>query len=130
MALTDRAAAKERPHSSRGTARFVSPTEFVGTGNATHLGRYHETGRVTFTPTDNPAVFQIDGCMVYTAANGDELHAVVTGELDGRTGAITATVTYVGGTGRFTAASGSASLSGRLQPDGTVSVRVSGTIDY
>ena len=56
--------------------------------------------------------------------------AAVTGELNGLTGAIAATVSYVGGTGRFAAASGSASLAGQLGAGGTISVTVSGTIDF
>ena len=32
LVLADRAAAESRPYSSRGTAQFVSPTEFVGSG--------------------------------------------------------------------------------------------------
>jgi hypothetical protein len=70
LALTDRAAAEVRPHSSSGTAGFVSPTDFVGAGQATHLGRYSEAGSVTFSPTSNPAVLHVDGSIVYTAANG------------------------------------------------------------
>jgi hypothetical protein len=130
LALPDRASAQERPHFSRGTAQFVSPNDFVGTGNATHLGQYSEVGYVTFSPTNDPNVVQIDGWAIYTAANGDELHAIVSGQLDGKTGAITATVTYVGGTGRFADATGSASLAGQLLPGGAVSVAVAGTIDY
>ena len=130
IAFADCASAAVRPHLSGGTAQFVSPTAFVGAGHATHLGRYSETGSVSFSPTENPAVLHVDGSIVYTAANGSELHAVVTGELNGVTGVITATVSYVGGTGRFATASGTANLAGQLLPDGTISVTVRGTIDY
>lgn len=130
VAFADRAAAAVRPHFSSGAAQFVSPTAFIGAGKATHLGRYSEAGSVSFSPTANPAVFQVDGSIVYTAANGSELHATVIGELNGLTGVITATVTYVGGTGRFASASGSATLAGQSLPDGTITVTVRGTIDY
>ncbi len=130
IGFTDKAAATERPHSSRGNVHFVSPTTFVGTGHATHLGSYTEAGTVSFSPTSNPAVLHVESSIVYTAANGDELHAVVSGELNGLTGVITATVSYVGGTGRFANAFGSAILAGQLLPDGTISVNVRGTIDY
>ena len=130
LTVTTRASAKERPHVSRGTAQFVSPTDFVGSGRATHLGRYTEVGSAQFSPTADPTVFRIDAWSVYTAANGDQLYAVFTGQLDGLTGAITATGTYVGGTGRFDDASGSATLSGQMLPGGTISVSVEGTIDY
>ena len=43
MTFADRADAVVRPHSSSGAAQFVSPTAFVGAGNATHLGNYSET---------------------------------------------------------------------------------------
>lgn len=130
LGFAERASAKERPHSSRGTAQFVSPTEFVGSGNATHLGRYQEAGTVAFHPTGTPGVLHVHGTIVYTAANGSELHAVVAGELNGLTGEVLATVTYVGGTGRFADATGVAALSGTAFPDGSLAVTVKGTIDY
>jgi len=119
-----------RPHNSRGSAQFVNANDFVGEGNATHLGRYDEVGRVQLSPTPDPTVFLVDAWATYTAADGDELHAVMTGTLDGDTGAITATVTYVGGTGRFASATGTATLAAQLFPDGSIEVTVEGTIDY
>jgi hypothetical protein len=130
LALPDRASAEERRHSSRGTAHFDSPTGFVGKGLATHLGNYTESAFAIFSPTDEPGILRIDALAIYTAANRDQLYAIVTGELNGATGAITATVTYVGGTGRFKQAVGSATLSGQMLPGGTISVTVEGTIDY
>jgi hypothetical protein len=130
LALSTRASAEERQHLSRGTAQFLSGTEFVGSGHATHLGNYTETGNVTFSPTDVPGILRIDGEVVYTAANGDQLYANVIGHLNGETGAITATITYVGGTGRFGDAAGSATLLGQILPGGAISVTVTGTIDY
>src|SRR5688500_14698279 len=86
------AQAVERPHVSRGTAQFTA-TGFVGAGTATHLGHYGEVGTVTLIPTADPAVFDfIDATATYTAANGDELHALFTGQLNAATGVITATV--------------------------------------
>jgi hypothetical protein len=75
-------------------------------------------------------VLQLNAQATYTAANGDQLYAVFAGQLNGVTGIITATVTYVGGTGRFTDASGTAALSGQLLPGGAIEVTVKGTIDY
>jgi hypothetical protein len=126
LVLPARTSAEERPYSSRGTAQFVSPTgDFAGAGSATHLGLYEEVGNAAISPTG-----AIDGWATYTAANGDQLYATITGQLNGRTGAITATVTYVGGTGRFKDATGSATLLGQILLDGTISVAVEGTIDY
>ena len=131
LALCDRAAAAAQPYRASGTAQFVNANDFVGSGQATYLGRYSEVGSVSFSPTSNPAVLHVEGWAVYTAADGDELHAVITGELNGVTGAVSATVNYVaGGTGRFAEASGSAILVGQLGPAGSISVNVRGTIDY
>ncbi|MFN0132162.1 MAG: hypothetical protein ACKVW3_06480 [Phycisphaerales bacterium] len=130
LGLSDPACAAARPHKSSGTAQFVSPTEFVGAGRATHLGNYSEAGTVAFTPTGNPAVLNVVGTITYTASDGSELHAAVAGELNGATGAVSATVTYTGGTGRFADATGSSCLTGQVQPDGSMTVAVRGTIDY
>jgi hypothetical protein len=125
------AAAETRPHLSRGVAHFVSANfDFVGSGYATHLGRYTETGIVAFSPTSNPAVLHVDGSAVYVAADGAELHAAIVGELNQQTGVIGATLTYVGGTGRLANASGTAALAGQVLPDGTLSVSVAGDIAY
>ena len=130
LGLPGHAAAQAVPHFSRGDAQFTSPNDFVGSGHATHLGSYTEVGHVTFAPTTNPNVLAVTGVAVYTAANGDELHAVLSGELNLLTGAVTATVTYDGGTGRFALASGSASLIGQMLGGGAITVTVSGIIDY
>ena len=130
LSLALSAQAGTRPHVSRGTAQFVSANDFVGAGFATHLGFYDEVGSAQFSPTANPAVLEIDAWSIYTAANGDELHAVFAGHLNALTGAITVTVTYVGGTGRFADATGTATLSGQLFPDGSIEVDVEGSVDY
>src|SRR4051794_7189118 len=130
LALSDHARAAERRHVSHGTAQFITQNDFVGEGNATHLGRYKEVGSAEFTPTADPAVLQVDAFSIYTAANGDQLYAVFAGHLNGLTGAVTATVTYMGGTGRFTNASGTATVSGQLLPGGSLKVSLDGTIDY
>ena len=129
LALIAPAQAATRPYHARGNAQ-LNGNDFVGEGIATHLGDYDEVGSVQLSPTPDPSVFLVDASATYTAANGDELYAVITGTLDGDTGALSATVTYVGGTGRFTSASGTAILSGLLFPDGSLEVDVEGTIDY
>ena len=130
LTLPDRASAKERAHHSRGTAVLdFSTGNFVGAGNATHLGHYTEVGHVVISG-DNPAALHLEGWAIYTAANGDTLCATFTGHLNFFTGAITATLTYEGGCGRFDDASGSATLVGQFQADGTLAVTVEGTIDY
>jgi hypothetical protein len=68
---------------------------------------------------------------ILTSGNGhsDQLWEMIDGEID-EFGVITATVTFVGGAGRFEDASGEAALVGQILPLGKVSVAVEGTIDY
>jgi hypothetical protein len=130
LAVAANAKAAQRPHVSQGSAQFINEHDFVGSGTATHLGRYDEVGSADILPTPDPTLFEVDASATYTAANGDKLYAEFTGYLDGLTGEITAIVSYVGGTGRFAGASGTATLSGQMFPDGSIQVAVEGTLDY
>ena len=130
LAFPVSASAAMRPYFATGTAHFVNPTDFVGSGQATHLGQYAEEGSVALTPTSNPAVFQVAGAIAYFAANGSRLDAQVSGTLNLATGAVSATITYVGGTGRFDDATGQSTLAGQMDANGTISVTVVGLIDY
>ena len=121
--------AGKRAHYSRGTAQFTGPNTFVGSGVATHLGPYTEEGTAVFSETADPAVQHVEAKTTYTADNGDQLKADIVGELNGVTGVVTATVTYTGGTGRFSNAVGTATLSGQFAA-GSLQVVVEGTIDY
>ena len=120
----------DRSYISRGTAQFINANDFVGSGFATHLGRYTEAGTAQFSPTADPTILQVNATSTYTAANGDQLYAVINGQLNGVTGAITATVTYAGGTGRFANAIGSSTLTGQLLPGGAVQVTTEGAINF
>lgn len=125
LAIPALSMAGERAYQSRGTAHFVSAEgDFVGSGNATHLGKYTEVGNAVIS-----GLGEVSAWAIYTAADGDELHATFEGQIN-EFGAISASVTYAGGTGRFASASGSATLSGQIQPDGTLVVFVDGKIDY
>jgi hypothetical protein len=128
LGLQQAALAQSAAYSAAGQAQFVSPNDFVGSGNATHLGLYSEAGHVEFAPTSTPGVLAVTGWVVYTAANGNELHATVSGTLDQTTGVIVATVTYTGGTGRFVNAGGSSTLLGQMLGGGAVQATVSGRI--
>ena len=130
VAVAGRTSAQTAAYFAQGTAQFVSQTDFVGTGQATHLGRYTEVGSVTFAPTANPAVLAITGTNVYTASNGDQLYGVLAGELDTSTGVITGTVTYAGGTGRFANAGGQSNLTGQMLGGGALTVAVAGKITF
>jgi hypothetical protein len=129
LAVVAPARGAERPYLSRGTARFDS-NGFVGAGIATHLGRYEEVGTVRLYPTVEPNVFRVEASATYTAADGDRLYAIFNGQLNGATGVIIATVTYVGGTGRFANAGGTAALSAQTLADGSLQVAVEGAIEY
>ena len=124
--------AKERPHSFKGAGQFLpNQTDFISSGTATHLGKFTEEGSITdIQPGGEPGVFLITAWAIQTAADGDELHEIISGQLNFLTGAGSATVTYVGGTGRFENASGSASLQIQLGPDGTFTYRGAGVIDF
>jgi hypothetical protein len=123
--------AGERPHKWRGTGQFVSATDFVAKGRATHLGKFDEVGRVTaMTPTDEPGVFAIEGWAIHTSANGDQLHEVFSGQLNFLTGSVTASIQFVGGTGRFADATGSATLSAQILAGGSIEFAGEGTIEH
>jgi hypothetical protein len=130
FAVAATALAESRPHQWQGTGHFVSANDFVSEGQATHLGNFHEAAFLQFAPTDDPAVLQIEGIAILTGANGDELHEVFTGTLNLQTGAAALSITYVGGTGRFADASGTAILLGQLFPDGHVEFAGEGILDY
>ena len=130
LSFAQPASATVRPYAASGGAQFISPTEFIGSGQATHLGYYSEEGTVIFSPSGTPGVLSVVGSIIYTAANGDELHASVEGELNTANGAVTAVLTYVGGTGRFAQATGQSNLAGQALPDGSMIVGVQGAIDY
>ena len=109
--------ATERPFSLNGTGIAVPildasgnviGAEPTGSGNATHLGMFTNTGHVNFTPdASNPNIVHPDGGGVFTAANGDKLNfVIVSGALDLSTGIGTGDFEWTGRTGRFANASG------------------------
>jgi hypothetical protein len=131
LSFASPAPAQSTPHFATGFGQFAAnQSDFTGGGQATHLGRYTEVGNVTFEATGTPGVFALSGWNHYTAANGDVLCAALTGTVDFRTGAISATATYVGGTGRFVNASGSSALTGQMLGGGALTVTGVGTISY
>jgi hypothetical protein len=97
------------------------------TGNATHLGEFTRTEYVF---VDGSA---ISGTIAFTAANGDQLWADFTGEFTSPT-TVEGTYTFVGGTGRFADAAGTARFEATVAttPDGVTHLAITfdGTIDY
>ena len=134
--------ATERPFSANGTGIAIpivdgngnvigaAPT---GSGNATHLGVFTNTGHVDFTPdANNPNILHPSGGGVFTAANGDKLNfVIVNGALDLTTGIGTGDFDFTGGTGRFANATGR--TSGVIQQNvitGAYVLTLVGKIDY
>jgi hypothetical protein len=97
----------------------------TGAGQATHLGRFTRLGMVVIHADGN-----VEGTVVFTAANGDQLFMDVIG-LPTTTASIGGTYTFTGGTGRFDNASGGADFVGVIAPDGIhITVAFEGTIQY
>jgi hypothetical protein len=113
-AVTEAQGGSELPF--RGTFQATETTatvndpmnHLVGTGNATHLGRFTLTSDFTVDVATATAV----GTAVWTAANGDQLFTTVTGEavVTFPNAAIVETHVITGGTGRFAGASGKTPL--------------------
>jgi hypothetical protein len=96
----------------------------TGTGQATHLGRLLRDASVVIHDDGT-----LDGAVVFTAANGDQLVADLEGALTSPT-TLAGTYTFTGGTGRFSDASGTASFVG-VTPDGLhVSLTFYGSIQF
>lgn len=79
----------------------------TASGTATHLGVWTAVGSVRFN-TDENGVIRSSGEATITAANGDKLEMVVEGTLDPNTFMDQGVFRFVGGTGQFQWASGSA----------------------
>ena len=97
-------------------AGIPSRADVTSSSTATHLGLCTTVGKVNYTPAndpEHPGRLLSSGSGTITAANGDTLHIEFSGVLDppspGSSTAIDKPVfRFVGGTGRFAAASGSA----------------------
>ena len=134
--------ATERPFSLNGTGIAIPildgngnviGAEPTGSGNATHLGMFTNTGKVAFTPdASNPTILHPSGGGVFTAANGDKLNfIIISGALDLTTGIGTGDFAFTGGTGRFANANGH--TSGVIEQNvitGAYVLTLVGNIDY
>ncbi|HKE55505.1 MAG TPA: hypothetical protein VKB46_02350 [Pyrinomonadaceae bacterium] len=134
--------ATERPFSANGkgiaTPIFddngnlvgVQPT---GSGTATHLGLFTNTGKVIFTPdASNRNILHPTGEGVFTAANGDKVNFIITGgDLDVTTGIGTGIFEFTGGTGRFANATGrTTAVVEQNFVTGAYEITLVGNIDY
>jgi hypothetical protein len=100
--------------------------EGEATGNATYLGRF----TVEFPHTVNFATAIGVGTYTFTAANGDTLTAMFTGQAQlGTVTSIVEDATITGGTGRFAGATGSFTARRLFDPaTGTTTGSLDGTI--
>ena len=113
--------------------------DVTSTSNATHLGLCTTIGRVNYTPAndpEHPGRLLSSGSGTITAANGDMLQVEFNGVLDPPPqGSITATdnptFRFVGGTGRFVGASGTAKAVVVVNlGTGAFEITMVGNIDY
>jgi hypothetical protein len=120
-------AAGPRPMSgSCSTAFTVGQTGVISIAGScllTHLGLTTYSATQTVTPNPDGTVhIEVDG--VYTAANGDTLHGVISGTGTfggGSSVSYTTTETFIGGTGRFANAHGEVIDTGIAQFTGPTS---------
>jgi hypothetical protein len=134
--------ATERPFSANGKGIAIPildgngnvvGAQPTGSGNATHLGMFTNTGSVSFTPdASNPNILHPSGGGVLTAANGDKLNfIIVSGALDLTTGIGTGDFEFTGGTGRFANATGhTQTVIQQNVITGAYEMTLVGTIDY
>jgi hypothetical protein len=124
------ATAADRPFHGTASGSIVALDPATGagiaqyTGQATHLGRF---SRVEHFQLDG--LGGITGTMVFTAANGDELHSDFEGHFVSPT-TVVGTYEFTGGTGRFHDAAGTAEFTATLGDQGHVGVVFSGSIQY
>lgn len=140
--------AVERPFAlnGKGAATFIVDgagnligADVTATNNATHLGLCTTVGRVNYTPAndpEHPGRMLSSGSGTITAANGDVLQIEFNGVLDpptpgSPTGIDRPFFRFVGGTGRFAGASGSAEAVVVVNlGTGAFEITMVGKIDY
>ena len=140
--------AVDRPFAlnGKGVATFIIneagipiSADVTSTSNATHLGLCTTVGRVNYTPAndpEHPGRLLSSGTGTITAANGDTLQIEFNGVLDppppGSATAIDRPLfRFVGGTGRFAGASGTADAVVVVNLlTGAFEITMVGNIDY
>jgi hypothetical protein len=94
------------------------------TGRASHLGKFTRTEDL-FLNLDGT----VTGTILFIAANGDQLRLTFAGHFTS-TNDVEGTYTFTGGTGRFTAASGTATFKAFTPDFINVEATFEGTISY
>ena len=134
------AAATQRPFAlnGNGVASFIvdgagniTGANVTGSGTATHLGSWTTSGVVQYAPPNENGKIPSSGEATIIAANGDQLKIVVQGLFDPVSNTDQGVFTFVGGTGRFASASGSANFVVTVNPlTGGFDLTMVGTIDF
>ena len=106
--------------------------DISGTGLATHLGKVTLVSRDCIIPKSPTEFAFYSNQLVLTVANGDQIRAAYSGSLtfEGTVGVISGGYQNVGGTGRFSHASGAGAVQGVKEITGHGSVQLTGTISY
>lgn len=128
------AQAVERPFHLEETGQAVfapgGTVTTVGTGQATHLGRF-VLFRTAALYNPSGTAFKVDGEVTIVAANGDQLYASIEGTFDTATGQGTLIYAWTGGTGRFQNATGTTIWVVSLNTtDFSYAIVADGVIDY
>jgi hypothetical protein len=110
---------------------FAGDAPFEASGTAiesTGLGNWTNSGFLTFEFVGNEVLAY--GTIVFEAADGAELYATFEGSIDLEDMVGTAVVTWVGGTGRYASATGTADMVVLQDPAGPFTFKIKGAIDY
>ena len=127
LCLAQTGFAEDRPFKghAEGVISFTSETtaDIDATGEATHLGHFSRHESLTI---DGPFIY---GSLIFTVANGDELHAEFLGMFVSPNDAI-GTYCFDGGTGRFEDATGEADFTASTPDFINMAVTFEGTLSY
>jgi hypothetical protein len=96
----------------------------IGGGVATHLGKFTREESILL----DPATGSVTGTIIFTSADGSELHCSIAGGFTGPTTAA-GTYTFTGGTGRFSNTTGGAYFSLSQSNPANFTFEFAGTIE-
>jgi hypothetical protein len=96
----------------------------VAEGNATHLGKFTREEHLLL----NPDTGAFTGDVVFRAADGSQLTAILTGSFTSETSAL-GSYTFTGGTGRFADTTGNADFSAVMSDPVHFTVEFNGNFD-
>jgi hypothetical protein len=116
-----------------GTAPCFLVGDISGTGQATQLGKVTVVSSDCINPLSQTLFSFASNQLVLTSANGDQIFTLYSGTLttEGGVGVITGGYQIVGGTGRYSQATGAGSVQGlEDMSTGKGLVQLTGTLSY